>query len=196
MTYKSTPLIITSLILALTSVMCSIFTTANTGKVTEEEKQATVSSLQLTVESMETQVATPTPAPTSPIVLPTIAKLPAGSISGQLTYPSEAIPPLRIVAVNIDTGEFFSTEVVSDGYYSLYGLPAGKYHVLAYLIDKSGVDPNLAGGYSQFVLCGYSTACSDHTLVDVTVAVNRTTPDINPGDWYAPPGIFPKDPTQ
>lgn len=196
MKHHRAPLITISLMLTLTSIMCSIFTPTSPEKVTDEEKQATVSRLQLTVEAMETQASTPTPLPTSPIVLPTIVKQPAGSITGQLTYPSENIPPLRIVAVNVDSGEFFATDVVNDGAYTLYGLPAGKYHVMAYLQDYKNVDPGLAGGYTQFVVCGFSTTCQDHSLIEVTVVANQNTPDINPGDWYAPPGSFPKDPSR
>ncbi len=196
MKHHRTPLIIISLTLGLTSLMCSMFTPAGPVEVSEAEKQATVSRLQMTVEALETQVVTPTPLPTSPIVLPTIVKQPAGSISGQLTYPAEEIPPLRIVAVKLDSGEFFATDVVKDGEYILYGLPEGTYHVMAYLQDFKNIDPGQAGGYTQFVLCGLSTACSDHSLIDVKVIANQNTPDINPGDWYAPSGSFPKDPTR
>ncbi len=114
-----------------------------------------------------------------------------GSLSGQLTYPSEGIPALRVVAINLDTGEYFFVDTVSNqNSYQIQNLPAGIYNVLAY------TDKGVAGGYSQAVLCGLSVECTDHTLIDITIRAGQDTPNVNPQDWYAPEGEFPSDPTR
>ena len=176
--------------------MCSLFGPADAGKESDQVKQATIVSLQKTVDVRQQQAVTATVEPTTPISFPTMVKPPSGSISGSLSYPAEGIPPLRIVAIKIDTGEYFATEVTDNKTYGLDGLPVGKYHVLAYRVDPAGADPNLAGGFSQYVLCGQTAECTDHSLVEVEVLSGIVTTNINPMDWYAPAGSFPVDPTK
>lgn len=190
------PLLFLCLILALTSMMCSIFTSADSGKITEQQKKATVDSLQVTVSAMQKTAITATPEPTKEIPFPTMVKPPSGSITGKISYPAESIPPLRVVAIKVDSGEYFSTEVFSENTFRLDELPAGKYHVLAYLAEPADGSQNMAGGYTQSVLCGLNASCTDHTLIDVEVAANSNTPEINPADWYAPAGTLPADPTR
>lgn len=113
-----------------------------------------------------------------------------GSISGSLSFPSEGIPPLRVVAFNLTSGEYYYVKTVQNqGSYRIENLPAGSYHVVAYVLDGT-----YAGGYSQAVPCGLSVNCTDHSLVNVTVNPGQETADINPADWYAPPGSFPPAP--
>ncbi len=117
---------------------------------------------------------------------------PMGTISGTLSYPASTLPALRIAAFEVDNGQISYTDTApGQNTYSL-DLPVGKYHVVAYPIDA--VTPGLAGGFTQAVACGLTVACTDHTLVEVTVAANQTTTQVNPGDWYAPPGTFPPEP--
>jgi len=114
----------------------------------------------------------------------------AGSISGQLSYPSEFIPPLRVVAFRLGTTDTFSLNTVQNQTtYELANLPVGTYHVVAFTPDGA-----LAGGYSRAVPCGLTAACTDHSLIDVSVNVGQATVDINPADWYAPVGSFPAIP--
>jgi hypothetical protein len=193
---NSLKIILLSMILACSSLMCSLFGASDIGKDSEQAKQATIESLQKTVTEMQMKAVTPTIEPTKQVFFATMVKPPAGSISGTLFYPSESIPSLRIVAIKIDTGEYFSTEIIDRNSFILNGLPEGKYHVIAYRIDPGAADSNLAGGYSQFVLCGQTADCTDHSLVDVDVKEGTVTANINPGDWYAPVGIFPSDPTK
>ncbi|MEW5872551.1 MAG: carboxypeptidase-like regulatory domain-containing protein [Chloroflexota bacterium] len=130
--------------------------------------------------------APPGTFPPDPVAPPVLS----GSISGSLSFPSEGIPPLRVVAFNIGTGEYyFVTTVQNQGTYIIENLTAGVYHVVAYVLDGS-----YAGGYSQAVPCGLSVNCADHSLIDVTVNPDQETTNINPADWYAPPGSFPPAP--
>lgn len=122
-----------------------------------------------------------------------------GTITGMLSYPSEFIPPQRVVAFDVtDPMRYYSVEVLEGGTYSV-DVPAGTYVVLSYLIDpiELGVDPGLYAAYSKFVECGLSVDCEDHGLLPVTVAAGEVLTDINPGDWYLLPGEdagWPDDP--
>jgi hypothetical protein len=113
-----------------------------------------------------------------------------GMIAGSLSYPSEWIPPLRVVAFDAATmaaaGSVDTQE--NDSFYTIE-LPVGTYYVVAYTMDGM-----LSGGYSQAVPCGLTVACTDHSLIPVQVLANMSVPDIDPGDWYAPPGSFPPMP--
>lgn len=114
----------------------------------------------------------------------------AGSISGKLSYPSEFIPPLRVAAFNIfDQSYRYVDTIQNQSTYQITGLAPGKYHVVAYVMDGS-----LAGGYTPAVACGLSADCTDHSLIEVTVLAGADTPNIDPGDWYAPEGAFPPMP--
>ena len=111
-----------------------------------------------------------------------------GSISGSLSYPSEFLPGLLIIAYRSGTAEFYSMATV-DGQatYQIDNLPPGTYHVVAYY-------QTLSAGYSQAVPCGLSVNCTDHSLIDVIVVTGSVTMDVNPTDWYAPAGTFPAKP--
>lgn len=186
------PIIILCLILSGSSVMCSLFSSPYLVKPGEKEKEATMSSLKTTVVALEQDAVTNTPAPTIPVTFATLVRPEIGSISGRLSYPSETIPPLRIVAVNIATGETFATEDYEGGLYGLQGLPVGAYHVFAYPVNAH--DADISAGYTKFVTCGLTVECTDHSLIEVSVMANSVTTDVDPGDWYAPAGSFPPDP--
>lgn len=122
-----------------------------------------------------------------------------GSISGKLSYPSEFIPPLRIVAFTVVndrmTGEWYSVETeLNQPTYQMDGLPAGAYYVVAYLKDSTA--DNLKAGYTNAVLCGLNASCTDHQLISVVVTTGGVVIGIDPGDWYAAPEGFPPDPTK
>lgn len=126
--------------------------------------------------STPTITVTPTPVP--------------GSISGKLSYPSQFIPAMRVVAFGLDGYYYRYVDTMeNDGSYQITGLVPGKYHVIAFVMDGS-----MAGGYTLAVPCGLSFECADHSLIDVTVKPGEDTPDIDPADWYAPEGTFPPMP--
>lgn len=147
----------------------------------------------LTEQASITQTSTPQGMPLSPTDTPTITVTSTpvpGSISGALSYPSEYIPALRVVAFALDGLSYRYVDTMeNNGNYQITGLVPGIYHVVAYVMDGS-----LSGGYSQAVPCGLSFECTDHSLIDVTVEPGKDTPNINPADWYAPPGAFPPMP--
>ena len=113
-----------------------------------------------------------------------------GSITGALGYPSESIPPMDVVAFNTNSLQFFYVQTQqNDGSYTIENLPPGPYQVVAYPTDS-----NFGGGYSEFVLCGQTVECADHTLITVQVIGGQTTTDVDPLDFYAPQGTFPDNP--
>jgi hypothetical protein len=104
-----------------------------------------------------------------------------GSISGQLTFPGEGIPALRVVAFNVGTRNWYYMDTnPGAGAYTITDLPPGTYHVVAY--DARGN----AGGYAD----------ANHELINVIVKGGEKTTGIDITDWYAPAGTFPADPTQ
>ena len=150
------------------------------------------------------------PTATSPVVIPTptselsetaepTAASP-GSISGKLSYPSEFIPPLRVVAFRVENGAWTQQYVYVDtilnaATYQIDGLEPGFYWVTAYTIpNDDGAPSGLAGGYSQAVLCGLSVDCTDHSLIAVEVKPGMVTGNVDPGDWYAAEQSFLPNP--
>ncbi len=103
-----------------------------------------------------------------------------GSITGQLTFPSEGIPKLRVVAFNLGTRNWYYVNTnPGANAYTISDLPPGTYHVVAY--DARGN----AGGYAD----------ASHNLIDVIVKAGEKISGADITDWYAPSGTFPSDPT-
>lgn len=137
----------------------------------------------------------PEPSPTAPG---------NGTITGKLSYPSEFIPPLRVVAFSLTDGKAYFVDTAENQPEYSIGVPAGTYYVVSYLHE--GVPGNtgeadsytlgggpFAGGYTQMVPCGLSVDCNDHSFLPVTVSAGQTV-TADPADWYAPEGTFPPMP--
>jgi len=113
-----------------------------------------------------------------------------GAISGSLAYPSEVIPRLKVYAWDRDSGQWrYVITNQNDSSYQLQ-VPPGKYIVFAYL-NEGG---EIAGGYTNAVLCGLSAGCTDHTLYVVTVGSGQQVSGVNVTDWYGPQGSIPQPP--
>lgn len=151
----------------------------------------------LTVQAALTQPSgastlTPTftPTPDGALTSTATATPEPGSISGTLSYPSSFIPPLRVVAFQVNGFNYRYVDTMQNQTtYQITGLAPGLYHVVAYIMDGT-----YAGGYTQMVPCGLQASCTDHSLIAVEVKSGQDTPNINPGDWYAPAGSFPAMP--
>ena len=114
-----------------------------------------------------------------------------GSISGNLSFPSEGIPPLYVVAFNTGSGFYYWVGTApNQTSYQIDFLPPGSYHVVAY---TQGDQP-FGGAYDQAVLCGLNQNCTDYSLVTVNVQAGFVTTNINPGDWYTGPENYPARP--
>ena len=140
--------------------------------------------VQATFDAMTAQAPSPTPESAQ-----------VGSISGQLGYPSEVIPALRVVAFDADSDEFFYVDTIyNQNTYQITDLPVGIYHVVAYTLGGGSFPAGLAGGYTQSVPCGHTEECTDHSLIPVDVAGGQDTSNVNPNDWYFVENAFPPMP--
>lgn len=102
-----------------------------------------------------------------------------GKITGNLCYPSEGIPPGKIIAKNITTQkeftqEFLGTEVTKSNMYSMT-VPVGTYHLKF-----------LHGYYTN---CGKTMdqVCQEdnsHYNLDIVVQENQSVNSITPCDFY------------
>lgn len=121
----------------------------------------------------------------------------SGSISGTIIYPATPYPAMRVVAFNQETATWYAVETKAGQMtYKLDNVPVGRYVVVAYILPGAGkTQLDFSGGYSQAVICGLGDECTDHSPVIVAVLTNQETVNVNPGDWYAPAGTYPKDPT-
>ena len=130
----------------------------------------------------------------SPASTPTPAAL-TGSISGQLNYPAESLPPLNVVAYQVGTSNYgIITPHAGQGTYQIDDLTPGTYHVVAYTVGGGGFPTGLAGGYTQAGPGGFRVRCTDHTLIDVTGTGGANASGADPADWNAPEGTFPPFP--
>lgn len=165
-------ILLVSMMLAAAALACQVDTT-NLEGTANAAKNTLVGVVTEAGQQVETLVAPAT-----------------GSIVGNLSYPSDHIPPLRIYAFDAATLKPVASvdTAVNLGTYELH-VPAGTYYVVAFTLDGK-----LAGGYSQMVPCGLNASCTDHSLISVTVAAGGVAGGINPGDWYAPAGSFPAMP--
>ncbi len=121
-----------------------------------------------------------------------------GGLGGKLSYPSEFIPPLTIVAYQVVNGEMTGTIYWQDTdtnqtTYRFESLPQSNYYVVAYMQDY---DNDMAAGYTEAVLCGLSVDCENHSLMEVEVWPGEVTEDIDLLDWYAPAGTYPSKPVR
>ena len=152
------------------------------------EKTRTAASITTqTFQSEPTLPATPLPSPTPD---------PTGSISGNLSYPSEYIPELRVVALRVGTEEYYMVETaLNQSTYEITGMTPGDYYVLAYF--REGEPPDYYDAYSEAILCGLSVDCTDHSLITVSLSAGQYLTGIDPGDWYITPADWgwPTDPT-
>jgi len=140
--------------------------------------------VQATFQAMTAQASGSTAEPAS-----------TGSISGQLGYPSEVIPPLRVVAFDVNSQNYSYIETTyNQSSYQITGLPPGNYHVVAYTLGGGSFPAGLAGGYTQASLCGLSANCTDHSLAPVEVLPGQDTTGINPNDWFSNENDFPPIP--
>jgi hypothetical protein len=133
--------------------------------------------LVLLVGCGSTPAATPdaVPATASDVEPP-----PPGIISGGLCFPSDYIPPMTLYARNVDTQQTFSIQVPVDTAEYRMEIPVeGTYVVFAW------TDSGFGGSYSQFVPCGLSVECTDHSLIPIPVRPGATVTGIDVCDFYS-----------
>lgn len=109
-----------------------------------------------------------------------------GMIEGELSYPSDYIPPdMQVCAEEIDSKRLTcSARKTRRGKQMRYSvsLPPGEYFVFAQTKDS----PGQRAYYSEFVVCGLNAACKSHKPIAVAIAPGVVRKQIDPQDWYAP----------
>ena len=121
----------------------------------------------------------------------------AGSITGGLAFPGDAIPALTVVAVDLNSGKQYSVETRAGQRSYRLDVAAGRYIVFAVphgpgVEDEPGEQP-LRGAYSAFSVCVLSAPdkaeagqCRDHQLLPVEVGAQETRKRVDLYDWYLP----------
>ncbi len=103
-----------------------------------------------------------------------------GGIEGQVLYPAEARPALRIVAFQVATGQTYSVETAPGQTSYRPGGPARRQ------IQRGGLSRSAATrshpgwrARTQAVLCGLGAECTEHGLVDVIVFEGEITSGVD-----------------
>jgi len=150
----------------------------------------------------------PSPSQTGPVPTAAISASPAssscqfarpislGAISGHISYPSDFIPVLALIAVRVDDPAIYRvvhTQRAPPGptSYTMTAVEPGVYVIVAYV---EGQGSGLAAAYSAAVSCGLTSSCADHSLVRVTVRAGETLTGIDVTDWNSVAGAFPPRP--
>ncbi len=112
-----------------------------------------------------------------------------GAIQGRLGYPAGYIPPLQIVAFNLDTHYWYWMGTAKNQTtYTFTDLPPGRYHVVAYLYGQDA-----GAAYTHYDI---TTGTGDHSLVEVIVRPGQTTTGVDLVDWFVPEGTLPPNPAK
>jgi|SRR5215813_1234485 len=121
----------------------------------------------------------------------------AGTITGGLAFPGEAIPALTIIAVEQSSGKLYSVETKAGQRSYRLQVPQGRYIVFAVPQGKGASDEpgqvDLRGAYSQFSACVMNSPqkaengeCNEHELIVVEVPAKDVRKRVDVYDWYLP----------
>jgi len=123
--------------------------------------------------------------------------LPAATIGGRLSYPSEGLPAMIVVARNA-AGATLSTETrMGQARYRL-DVPAGSYVVFAIPLGNppSPGQVPLRGAHTEYSVCGRDKArmqaggCRTGPLVEIHLAEGEKREDVDIDDWYLPDALM------
>lgn len=104
------------------------------------------------------------------------------SITGKLSYPSEFMPAQRVCALNIKDDAEYCQETLQGSSTYVINAPPGDYWV--YAARAEGDIVRQRAYYSEYVVCGLSAECKDHTPITVTVTAGQVA-EADPQDWYS-----------
>jgi hypothetical protein len=110
-----------------------------------------------------------------------------GAIAGRLSYGSDHVPEMHVVAFATDGSRFFDTWTVASLSVVPYRIevPPGTYYVAAYTRNH---DPRVTQAYSEWDACGGADGC-DRSILDnnfiapVRVGAGQVVRNINPNDY-------------
>jgi hypothetical protein len=145
--------------------------------------------VDLLPETQSTTMETP-PTPTSIPPTQALESTPeTGIVMGNICYPSEFIPSMKVYFQDTATGEFNEMRITENQNTYSFELEPAEYVAFAYLQDETAV---LGGIYSAAVVCGLNDECTDHTLLAFTVLPGETTGGIDICDWHPQNQVPPR----
>jgi uncharacterized protein YecT (DUF1311 family) len=115
-----------------------------------------------------------------------------GAISGEISYPGDTVPALRIYALSLDgrPPRMIPTPK-NETKFTIEDLPVGRYYVVGYPYDREG--SSLEGvAWTRAARC-IKGPC-DHSLIEVKVVAAKTSGGVLLADWYVPGKLLPPDP--
>ena len=119
-----------------------------------------------------------------------------GAINGRISYPSESIPVLALIAIRAEEPGIYRvlhTQRAPPGptSYAMAAVEPGVYVVVAFV---EGQGSALEAAHTAAVRCGLGANCADHSVVRVTVRAGETVAGIDVTDWSSPVAAFPQRP--
>ena len=108
------------------------------------------------------------------------ASVQTGYIEGTLGFPAGYFPEeMKVCAYNLDTEVEYWIDSKGNTAYRIE-VPAGRYHVFAYLDSFSGY----RAYYNEFVEGGMTAELEQGDPIEVVVRAGEITGNVNPTDWY------------
>jgi hypothetical protein len=121
----------------------------------------------------------------------------AASLGGRLSYPSEGLPAMIVVARDAAGVTRFTETKAGQARYRI-DVPAGTYVLYAVPVGIGKPPPGQVpprGAYTEYTLCGRDKAalqagrCRTGPLVEVRVADGDKRDDLDLDDWYLPDAL-------
>lgn len=119
-------------------------------------------------------------------VAPDVPEVEFGSITGSVCFPGQQNPEMTIYFKEVNRGDLiYQVLPQNQATFSSDGISPGSYIAFAYPVDTQG-----SGGlFSQAVICGFSTECTDHSPVVFEVNSGEQTSGVDICDWDSPDDV-------
>jgi hypothetical protein len=109
----------------------------------------------------------------------------AGTIEGNVTFPSGQVPSMTVYASDLDTSRVHSVQLARGQSAFTVDVPAGRY--LVFLAPNEPRAPDVYGAYTQYSLCAphdVDGKCEAHALVPVVISTRSPHATVAVDDWY------------
>lgn len=116
---------------------------------------------------------------------------PLARLRGQVSYPSEYVPAMRVCAIAADDpGTGHCGETAQNAPDFDLAVPAGDWWLVAWPLDEAAGDPGVLSNASDCIARA-DIGCDDHALAAITVTAGETREGLAINDWYYDPREFP-----
>src|SRR5690606_24651033 len=116
---------------------------------------------------------------------------PLARLRGQVSYPSEYVPAMRVCAIAADDpGTGYCGETAQNAPDFDLAVPAGDWWLLAWPLDEAAGDPGVLSNASDCIARA-DIGCDDHALAAITVTAGEAREGLAINDWYYDPREFP-----